>query len=248
MGGIRKTVNLWNSFLVVGILLIPLILDERHPNLLPILETVFLSIYLLLCPKEKILPFLHSDRKKRILFFVLSLLLFFIFSAVYHFTFFLKPHFWPFIIFWLLFGILFFIQDVKQKNFVKTTSFVLVQMLALPIFFVGMILWGDVQDYFAREKFDSNIWARYTDYKETATSSVRLRMLADLLENYDLKGKYKVKIKSLLGNPYPAKHYTEHCYYLGPEGGFASIDENLFLCFDFNADQKVVSVYQKVFR
>ena len=239
MGGIREMLNRWNLFFTIGVLFLPLFF-WKHSDLWLLLEAVFLSIYLLLCPKEKILPFLHSDRKKRILFFVFSLLLFYIFSFVCRSVLFLKPNFWPF-------GFVFFIQDVKQKNFVKTISFALAQILALPIFFVGILFWDDVQAYFAREKFDPEIWARYTDYKETATSSVRLRMLADLLKNIYLEGKHKSEIESLLGSFYP-KHPYHYCYYLGPDGGFISIDSNLFLCFDFNTDQKVVSVYQKVFR
>ena len=131
-----------------------------------------------------------------------------------------------------------------RKFFLWNLSLVVGSFLVL---FVGLFLWADIANFFAREKFDPEIWVHYTDYKETATSSVRLRMLADLLNNYDLEGKHRSKIEDLLGKFYP-KHPYQYCYYLGPEGGFVSIDENLFLCFDFDENQKVVSVYQRVFR
>ncbi len=243
---VRWKINFWDLFFWGGVLFIPLAF-WKYSDYWLILEASFLCFYILSCPKGKIFPFLRSDRRSRFLFFGLSCLLYGMFLGIYSYFDFLGNSLWPFIFFWCVFGLIFFIGDVKQRNFVKTVSFTLAQILGLPIFFVGSLFWLDVEAYLAREKFDPKAWSNYTEYKETAHSSVRLRMLDDLLDNYNLEKKNKSEIIKLLGALHPEIE-MEHCYYLGGEGGFASIDENLFLCFDFDSEQKVESVYQQVFR
>lgn len=98
------------------------------------------------------------------------------------------------------------------KNIFKIIFGIGIVYVLVMTFFV---LKPDIDDYLNRTSFNSSEWI---DWKETESSyGLRWNMRHDLTENYNLKGKTKQDIKSLLGDP-SNESEKEFGYYLGLTG------------------------------
>lgn len=92
-------------------------------------------------------------------------------------------------------------------------------------FVVGAVwlFWGHtVQEYVSRTDFDSVAWRESANTLEP----VRIRMIDDLLESYDLASLSESRLLALLGEPTETAKFSDWdlVYWLGPERGWMSID------------------------
>ena len=91
-----------------------------------------------------------------------------------------------------------------------------------------------ISDFFERTEFDSHVWINWEDTESTQKD--RWNMIHDLTKNYELKGKTKIDVKKLLGEPL-SESENEMRYYLGLTG-FGINTGSLTLNFD---NGKVIS-------
>jgi len=77
------------------------------------------------------------------------------------------------------------------------------------------VLKPEINDFFNRTDFVSNEWINWEDTE--STYGLRWNMTHDLTNNYNLKGKTKEEIKTLLGEP-SNESKNEMSYYLGLTG------------------------------
>ena len=106
-------------------------------------------------------------------------------------------------------------------------------MAAIFVFFVGCLFYspiliplvgGAIQEYFNRIDFDSEVWK---DPKvQSLNNPMRIRMVDDLLWEYDLEGMTSKEVTELLGPTDKTDYFSswDFVYWLGPERGFLSID------------------------
>ena len=83
------------------------------------------------------------------------------------------------------------------------------------MFVIFIVLKPDINDFFNRTDFVSNEWINWEDTE--STYGLRWNMTHDLTNNYNLEGKTKKEIKTLLGNP-SSESKTHLSYYLGLTG------------------------------
>ncbi|MCA9431056.1 MAG: hypothetical protein KC940_11165 [Candidatus Omnitrophica bacterium] len=112
-------------------------------------------------------------------------------------------------------------------------------LLFLPIITFGAPLYVPViQEWLARIDFDSEAWK---DPKNSTWSNpLRIRMVDDLLWEYDLEGMTSEEVTELLGPTDKTDYFSswDFVYWLGPERGFFSIDSE-WLVLKLDAEGKV---------
>ena len=83
--------------------------------------------------------------------------------------------------------------------------------------------------------FDTSVWKN-----STTSSSIRLRMADDLINERKLNGLTRKEVVTLLGEPTKTGYFKEYdlVYHLGPERGFISIDSE-WLVLKLGADGRI---------
>lgn len=100
-------------------------------------------------------------------------------------------------------------------------------------------VWGSmIQDYSTRVAFSESDWLAGVDGR--AANPKRTQMVDSLLQTVDFHGRTKTEVIAILGDPTPADYFSEYdlVYWLGPERGFLSIDDE-WLVFTLDNSAKV---------
>lgn len=130
---------------------------------------------------------------------------------------------------WWIFFFVFVAFDIGKQNFGRSLVYaatISVVYIALSSF---MFVSPTISDFALRRHFDSEAW-KDAAWKTSVGphSNVRLQMVDDLLKRYKLIGMTRVQLVELLGPPNPFESRqsdVSYTYYLGPERGFISIDD-----------------------
>jgi hypothetical protein len=131
-------------------------------------------------------------------------------------------------LYWICFFVVLAV-DARKRNFGRC----LVYGGTIAVLYIAVMMcmvFGPVlADYSQRGQFDSASW-KAAAWKTAVGrhSHARLRMVDDLLHRYNLVGMSRAKIVDLLGEPSSNESKqtsSEYIYYLGPERGFISIDD-----------------------
>lgn len=135
----------------------------------------------------------------------------------------------PFIIFLLTIVIIWKRVDIKNDKKAKENLNFIIIMGTIPFFICAIMLGiNEYKTNFSTEKWIGNM-------------SERVYMVDDLITTYDLKGKTKSEVMTLLGPPTDTEYFKNDkniVYYLGNERGIISIDSE-WLVIDFDNRDKV---------
>jgi len=135
-------------------------------------------------------------------------------------------------------------QSIKGASVAVSLSFGSTLAL-IGVLLSSFILWFILFGRYQVRPFDSASWkaaAWKTDIGQHR--DIRLRMIDDLLHRYNLVGMSRTQIVDLLGYPNPNESKqtsSEIYYYLGPERGFISIDDE-WLDIKFQGDLVVSAI------
>lgn len=107
--------------------------------------------------------------------------------------------------------------------------------LLVVVFFVAR---PSISSYLNRRDFNSQEWKSHLDDR----NPIKINMVDKLLENYQLVGKTRQEVESLLGKPSATGYFKDYdfVYWLGPERSIMSIDSE-WLGIKFQND-KVIKV------
>ena len=136
----------------------------------------------------------------------------------------------PFFLLLLFQWILWKCTDLRHERKVRTTFIVIVS--------IGFILFLYCIVILGLNEYKSN----FTTEKWLNAPAERVYMVDDLLNKYELVGKTKDEVNTLLGTPTAtdySKNENNMVYYLGDERGFISIDSE-WLVISLNGNEKVI--------
>lgn len=93
-----------------------------------------------------------------------------------------------------------------------------------------------IEEYASQTRFESAAWKA----AEGQQAGIRIHMIDDLLQNFQLVGMTRAEVDSLLGKPEKTPYFSdyEYVYWLGPERGFISIDSE---CLGLKFKDEIVS-------
>ena len=96
----------------------------------------------------------------------------------------------------------------------------------------------DLREWAQRIPFDAHAWK--TRLFDENKEPVRIRMVDNLIQKYELRGMTRSEIIGLLSEPPKTGYFSEYdfVYWLGPERGFISIDSE-WLAIKFGLDDRV---------
>lgn len=112
--------------------------------------------------------------------------------------------------------------------------------VTLTLSVVGVVIWffaGDtIQEHLRRRPFDAVAWRE----EKAWTNDVRIRMVDDLLHRHSFRGKTRVQVTAIVGEPDKTEYFKDWdlVYWLGPERGWISIDSE-WLVFRLDSQKKV---------
>ncbi|TXC92717.1 hypothetical protein FS935_00460 [Metabacillus litoralis] len=135
----------------------------------------------------------------------------------------------PFIIFLVTLLFIWKRVDIKNDRNAKKNLNLITIMGIIP-FLICLLMLG-INEY--RTNFSTEKWVN--------NMSGRVHMVDDLINTYDLKGKSKSDVMTLLGPPTDTEYFKDEkniVYYLGNERGIISIDSE-WLIIDFEGSNKV---------
>lgn len=126
--------------------------------------------------------------------------------------------------------------------------------LPLPLLLVGLVvaatvcvgIWyffaDSIRERWNRQEFSLTAWLAPHNH----ASTVRIRMVDDLLNNHNFRGMTREQVIAIVGEPDKTESFRnfDMVYWLGPERGFMSIDSE-WLVFRLD-DQNRVSEYRIV--
>ena len=112
---------------------------------------------------------------------------------------------------------------IKLKTIIKFFGLIIFIGILGYLSLVGTLLFGpSIKSYVQRTSFNSIEWKDHLD----DGSSIKIKMVDDLLKKHQLIGMNKNDLEDLLGKPPKTDYFKdyEYVYWLGPERGLFGID------------------------
>ena len=137
-------------------------------------------------------------------------------------------------------GAIVLLVQLRQKQFARSLFFAIGGCLPVIAIITWFVFIPAAVEYAQRTDFDSELWRG--SQSMPGYEPIRIRMVDDLLDEFDLHGMSPSEIVNLLGPSDGGEMWdASYVYWLGPERGLFSIDSE-WLLIELDSKSRVSSV------
>ena len=130
------------------------------------------------------------------------------------------------------------LRPTTRRDWIELCVILGAVLFPFAVFWLVFGGYRELREWAQRMPFDSHVWT--TRLFDENKEPVRIRMVDNLIQKYELRGMTRSEIIDLLSEPPETGYFSEYdfVYWLGPERGFLSIDSE-WLAIKFGPDDRV---------